>query len=897
MPKYIHAMPKGHDVTDLSNQSAGRPLWQNIAVGGLIALAAVAACNKVRNFDTFWHLKSGQLMLSEFRILGHDPFTPSESPDSRPGRWVNVHWGFQVIVAAVHWLGGFGGLVVLKMCVFAGAMAVFALWLRKRSPPALLMFAALAVIIGVEDRVRVRPEIFTFLFFITTLVLVESVRQGASPKRLWWLVAINIVWVNMHGLFIVGIAATWAMVIGAFIDRAFRRDTTGSLATGKVLLPIVIATAACLISPWPIEAALHPLLLRTRVTGQQAMYTFGVSEFRPTYGVNIFESVPLITSLILALAVLEVMRTRRKSVPAGHVFWYLGFGALGLMAVRNVALFCIPAGFLLAVHGGRWWDEIRRRRPVWRKTGKVASAIMFGLLVATAAGYATETIYRRQQRQACRFGLGLLNGLHPVDMAQWLGRFELSGDILTLDFGDGGTLIYYSYPRRRVWMDGRLEVHPPAKLKRLQEIGRNMLSSDWGDDTEATPLPPTVRFVVVRFNDTGHIKSLNESRRFRLIYIDRVGVCFARLPMPGEKNAELLRKWHAEEELPPVNTDRFDKPIEPASGGGLLDGVETERRWYRQNVPPAHWNAGTVFFTLGMDNLAIRYLTVADRLGIQEPVSRAGLLAEAHRRMGELYGIEPEKDLPIDPNLARALALFEKKEMADMENKQAREYALVRVAILRQARQIDSAADAVGQYLDNLPIPLRWHPERSDLGVRDSLQAAYRIAEATAGQFHLASSGLTPAMRALLLLRKDVGLIDRALAELQAAGDSLTRQGKLLLGDLYLRKGLVEKAKKVYESTDGQDEWDVRMRLGLCNWTAGDFAAAETGLLSATRAAPARPEPVIYLALFYEQLGKYQSAADIMNDYILPLDSQADSQAVKLIRQIAARLKVRGFKI
>jgi len=42
-------------------------------------------------------------------------------------------------------------------------------------------------------------------------------------------------------------------------------------------------------------------------------------------------------------------------------------------------------------------------------------------------------------------------------------------------------------------------------------------------------------------------------------------------------------------------------------------------------------------------------------------VSRAGLLAEAHRRMEELHGIEPEKDLPIDPNLARALALFEKR--------------------------------------------------------------------------------------------------------------------------------------------------------------------------------------------------------------------------------------------
>ncbi|MCD4699101.1 MAG: hypothetical protein K8R91_00815, partial [Phycisphaerae bacterium] len=171
--------------------------------------------------------------------------------------------------------------------------------------------------------------------------------------------------------------------------------------------------------------------------------------------------------------------------------------------------------------------------------------------------------------------------------------------------------------------------------------------------------------------------------------------------------------------------------------------------------------------------------------------------------------------------------------------------------------------------------------------------AARRIAEATASQFNLASPSLAPDMRALLLLRKDVGLINRAAAELESAGDFLPRQGRLLLGDLYLRKGLVEKAKKVYESVENQKGWDVRMRLGLCGWVAGDFAAAEAALFSASRADPSRPEPVIYLALLYEQLGKYQVVDNIVNEYILPLDASSDSQAVKLIRQIEARSKMR----
>ncbi|MCK4623747.1 MAG: hypothetical protein KAV00_00415, partial [Phycisphaerae bacterium] len=309
--------------------------------------------------------------------------------------------------------------------------------------------------------------------------------------------------------------------------------------------------------------------------------------------------------------------------------------------------------------------------------------------------------------------------------------------------------------------------------------------------------------------------------------------------------------------------------------------------------PPAHWNAGAVFFNLGMDSLAIRYLTVADRLGFAEPVPRAGLLAETHRRLSELYPIEPERNLPIEPNLARALALLEKVDLTDLADKQARKYAIVRVRILKQARQIDAAVEAIDEYLDNLPIPKRWHPKQSDLNLRDSIHLARRAAEITARRFRLKSANLTPDMRALLLLRKDVGLIDRAIGELKAAGKSLPRQGKLLLGDLYLRKGLAEKAAKVYESVENQEKWDVRMRLGLCRWVAGDFTEAESTLLSATQAAPAQPEPVIYLALLYEQLGKYLSAADLLNEYILPLDASPDSQAVRLIRQIEARLKMR----
>ena len=78
---------------------AGR--WGWVAAFAVILLAVVVACNKVWNVDVFWHLKSGQWMLQNRSVLREDPFCVPESPTKRPQKWVNIHWGFQLIVAAI----------------------------------------------------------------------------------------------------------------------------------------------------------------------------------------------------------------------------------------------------------------------------------------------------------------------------------------------------------------------------------------------------------------------------------------------------------------------------------------------------------------------------------------------------------------------------------------------------------------------------------------------------------------------------------------------------------------------------------------------------------------------------------------------------------------------------
>ena len=121
----------------------------------------------------------------------------------------------------------------------------------------------------------------------------------------------------------------------------------------------------------------------------------------------------------------------------------------------------------------------------------------------------------------------------------------------------------------------------------------------------------------------------------------------------------------------------------------------------------------------------------------------------------------------------------------------------------------------------------------------------------------------TMAERALLLVRADIGLINKAVLEL-AAARSLSRRGRVQLGDLYLRKGLAAEARRTYRQVTEPD-WTIRMRLGLCDWAEGDFAGAVGRLESSVGGPAPRPEPAAYLALLHAQLGHYAAAREVLS--------------------------------
>ena len=791
--------------------------WVVAAVVALAIAAGAAVFTEVFNYDIFWHLASGDWMLAHVRVLGTDPFSIDPMP-----QWVNVHWLFQVIISALYALGGFAALVGLKTVLAIATIVVLALSCRRDAPVAWIVLAGLLAVVAIETRMRVRPESFTLLFLIVTIALVESVRRGASARRLWLLPAIMLPWVNMHGMYILGPAVFWSAAAGAAIDRGLGRDKGGNLPTRRALLAMLAASAVCFVTPWPIQTAVQPLLLWTRISGETKAFTYGVLEFIPTWqsGYFLYVAAALLVPAVIACAL------NFGRVPIAHWLWLGAIGALAIMARRNVALTGPVCGYLLAVHGGQ---VIRRlfaghsaRAPAGtanvagRRTQSLAGAAnvaAIALALAVAGGCATELFFSLRGFGR-RFGYALYRPYFPIDIASHLGSIEARGDILCDNWGDAGTFIYHSRPRR-LWMDGRLEAHT---LERFKSQGRIEQALRKPGSASTVELPSEVRFIYVRGQSREAITAMARSGRYRLLRVDETGVCFARADYPGR----------FDDELPDGdNLADFDRPL---TAPGAIEGLPANvRRWWRQNPPSRYYPVGATMLWLAWrpptaaadpddhlrpraSLLAVRYLEAALAEGISRRATTLGMLAQAYQQRALLEDVTPDEAAPIDFCSARALYLYSQIDLSRLDDEDIRAFAEQHVDALIRARRLDAAERAAADMLANAPSNLPESKLAAWKTLHGRLAGLVRMSRQRAED--LPADGMS---RTRQLASPSIGLADQAIAELAAT--PRTAATNALLGDLLLNAGRVNAAREAYGRAGAKAAWRIR----LCDWVQGLF--------------------------------------------------------------------------
>jgi tetratricopeptide (TPR) repeat protein len=268
----------------MSDVEGFNPLLSRRIADGLIILllagvAFLLGCYEMGDSDIWWHLSGGRWILSHGRVPRLDPFTFA----SEHRAWIDIHWGFQVLVAAVYDLGGIAALILLAAAAGSSAVLVAVTARRRDWPIAITVLCWLPALVLVSWRFDPRPEIFTLLYIACFLAVLW--RADQRPRLMWILPAIQVLWVNSQGLFILGPILVGFYLLEHVGKLAVERwrGTSAEVQRAKRWWPQVAGAAvavaiACFVSPYGFDAVRFPFQIFPKVADSSNIYKNYIDE-------------------------------------------------------------------------------------------------------------------------------------------------------------------------------------------------------------------------------------------------------------------------------------------------------------------------------------------------------------------------------------------------------------------------------------------------------------------------------------------------------------------------------------------------------------------------------------------------------------------------------------------
>jgi tetratricopeptide (TPR) repeat protein len=459
-------------------------------------LPILALCTtRATDTDLYWHLASGDLIRRTGEIPRSEPFSFTVIGH----RWIDIHWLFQVVLSLAYEIGGVHALDVLRAVVILGVFAFLVRRCRRAAGPSTVVAVLLLVTMACQERFLMRPEIVSWAFMLAVLAALERALDADSrPARLrillLFLPLLQIVWVNVQGLFILGPAFIALALAAALVEFARARNAARRGASGlpvawsdpdrivDLLLALAISAVACLVNPYGAAALRVPFAQFFNHLGGQSLLSRTIAEFQPP--LSGYMVTPAIVAFVaLACLILLALLADFGRARAFELLVTVATLVLALRARRNIPIFALAAAPVLARHGkallnpiADWMARAAARAGIAINRARGAAAIAGPALLAAVALWttfdvATNRFFLRRPTERW-FGSGEIPDYFPEESARFVAAGGIPGNVFH-SLWAGGYLIHAWRGERGVFIDGRndpyLDDVLPAYLKAIAD--------------------------------------------------------------------------------------------------------------------------------------------------------------------------------------------------------------------------------------------------------------------------------------------------------------------------------------------------------------------------------------------------------------------------------------------
>jgi len=491
-------------------------------------LLSLDSGNKLLNdAGTGFHIRSGQYIIANHAVPQYDVF----SHIAPPLPWIAHEWLSEVIMALIHQRFGLTGVVLFFSCLIS--LIYFLLFKFIRNNGGNIVSSSLIVFLALLSSTLhwlARPHVFTLALTLLWYYVLESYYRK-DKNYLLLLPLTMLLWVNLHGGFVIGFVLLAIYVCGQSAEALAASVSEVNLSAHKFRI-LVYTAFSCLLISLANPDGYHVLLFPIKLVFNQSLVDT-IMEYRSP---DFHESLPFKYLLLLTIAILALSRGKIRLV---ELFLLLIFTYMALYSVRHIPLFAIIIAPILVRRIDRMIEQSdgkfvvalgKRSRNLASIDGRLLGhfwPLTALLLVCILAG--TGII---------RFGFD--SARMPIAAVEFLQRQKINGNMYNPEqFGD--YVIYTAWPQYKVFLDGRIDMYGAERMKEYMKVA--MVQPGWKDVLAKYD----INFVF--YNANSPISVLLAQREdWRLVYTDSVANIFVR---DSVENKGLIRKYH--DVRPPLN--------------------------------------------------------------------------------------------------------------------------------------------------------------------------------------------------------------------------------------------------------------------------------------------------------------------------------------------------------
>jgi len=412
----------------------------NLLPVALIWVIAAFLVHELCSLDVWWHLVIGRDILQTFQVPELNIY--SAGAFNQP--YHDSHWLFQLVLAAFHSIAGLNSPIIFTVLIWGLTLFIVYRETHTYSGTAAAVFTTFLVMGASAERFLPRPEIITFLMIALFYALLRRTKYQTTAQVLL-LVVLQVIWVNSHGLF----------VIGPFMVGCYWLFHAATCAQGKenhfrqLSVLLLLIGLSLLASPYGTGALEYSYLLFSEVGKDAPDYMQMVNELSPTFGAAAMGASAFwfFIALMVLVLISVLFNLRRLSVPR-----LLIIGALCLAAFtgrRNIVLFALVSAPFVGEH-------------LFGKLSQLGmSKVLKGVLLAVLLGWSAYPLsgaYYLDMEIPARTRLGVTPDFFPHGLPDFIRKHDIQGQVYNTN-RLGGFYLYHLYPDRIPFMDGRWEIY------------------------------------------------------------------------------------------------------------------------------------------------------------------------------------------------------------------------------------------------------------------------------------------------------------------------------------------------------------------------------------------------------------------------------------------------------